>query len=97
MKLLLLSVLALVSIGGIAGCGDSGGPDPKVQTAMVDKAKTMREMFVKAGGDYDKLSAEDKAKWLKFCENDQNKAQDAWNGMKYGPGFKPAGARPPGQ
>jgi hypothetical protein len=79
-------VLACVAAIGLIGCGDSGGPDPKVETARVDTAREMRSYFDKVRGDYNQLSADDKAKYLKLFDGDQSRAESVWNQMKNGPG-----------
>jgi hypothetical protein len=81
----IVSILACVVATGLVGCGDSGGPDPKVESARVDKAREMRSYFDKAKGDYGQLSAEDKAQYLKLFNGDQARGESVWNQMKNGP------------
>jgi hypothetical protein len=80
MKRLLLFCLPFV----ILGCGDSGGPDQKVETARVSSAKDMRSYFDRAGGDYSKLSEADRASFLQLVGGSEENAQKAWNAMKSG-------------
>ena len=78
-----LSGFFLLALGVILlGCGPSGGPDPKVEEARVNKAVEMRKLFDKAGGDYTKLDATDKAKFDEMAGGD---GQKAFNEMKNGP------------
>jgi hypothetical protein len=86
MRTLLVCLLALF----IAGCGESGpAPDPKAETARLDKITDMRTIFDKSGGNYDSLSADDKAQFVKLAGGDEAKAMESWNLMKYGPAGKP--------
>lgn len=87
-----LFVVALAIAGSVvlSGCGSSG-PDTQVETERVDNAKQMRSIFDSAGGDYDKLSPEDKTKFVKIFGGDEAKAKHSWDAMKNGPSM-PAGA-----
>lgn len=87
-----LLVVFMAVVGGVmlSGCGSSG-PDAQVETERVDNAKQMRSIFDNAGGDYEKLSAEDKAKFVKIFGGDEAKAKHSWDAMKNGPSL-PAGA-----
>jgi hypothetical protein len=77
----------------LPGCGNSGGPDPKVESQRAENLGNMREYFTKANGNYDSLSAEDKAAFVKLCGGDQAKALTTWNAMKYGPSGPPKGGQ----
>jgi len=70
----------------LAGCHDSSGPDPKLETARVNKAQSMRSFFDKAQGNYDSLSGGDKAEFVQLCGGDEEKAMKVWNMMKTGSG-----------
>lgn len=87
LALLVFSFGSLIS----AGCGDSGGPDPKVESKRVVDLTAMRSFFDKVNGNYDDLSAEDKASFVKLCGGDEAKATTTWNAMKLGPGGPPKG------
>ena len=82
-----LPLALLFAVGLVAGCGDSGGPDPKVEKTRMNSAVGMRALFDKAGGDYEKLDATDKAAFEKFAGKD---AQATWNAMRNGPGGGPS-------
>lgn len=88
-KRLLPSIaLALIVPGAIlSGCGDSGGPNPKMEETRVNKAIEMRKLFDKAGGDYSKLDATDKASFDQMAGGDGQKAFDE---MKNGPSSAPS-------
>lgn len=76
--------MALGGVGfGIVGCGDSGGPDPKVETARVDQAVEMRKLFDNVGGDYAKLAPADKTKFETYAGGAEA-AKKTWDSMKYG-------------
>ncbi len=71
------SVCLLLLVVGIATSGCSGGNDPvKEAPAELDKrvetAKTIRELHDKSQGNYDSLSAEDKAKLDKVTGGEAN-------------------------
>jgi hypothetical protein len=94
MKPLNLSIacLALVGLGfSVVGCGDSGGPDPKKEEARLNSAVEMRKLFDKAGGDYAKLDATDKASFEKLAGG-AGEAEKTWNTMKNGSGANLAGS-----
>lgn len=81
---ILLPLLALGATGvATVGCGDSGGPDPKVEQARVDQALEMRKLFDKVGGDYAKLDPADKAAFEKYAGGAES-AQKTWTSMKFG-------------
>lgn len=86
-----LSILLTTLVAGalVVGCGESGGPDPKVESKRVVDLTAMRTIFDKANGNYESLSGTDKAEFLKLCGGDENKALTTWNAMKYGPGGPP--------
>lgn len=90
-----ISLLFLVLIGAAgliaAGCGDSGGPDMKVEETRVGKATEMRRLFDKSGGDYSKLDATDKATIDKLAGSSEE-AQKSFSEMKTGPSV---GSAPP--
>lgn len=101
MKVFKISFLLIVSMTATVatvGCGNSGGPDPKVEQARVDQAVEMRKLFDKVGGDYAKLDAADKAKFEKYVGGSPGDAEKTWATMKYGSGADvsapPQGARP---
>jgi len=77
-------ILASATVGfWIVGCGDSGGPNPKVEEARVNTAIEMRKLFDKAGGDYTKLDATDKATFDNYAGGPEA-AQKTWSMMKNG-------------
>lgn len=96
MKLQNLRILAIPFAAAVclalAGCDSGGGPDPKTEQVRMDKAVKMRALFDKAGGDYTKLDATDKADWEKMAGANP---EQIWNEMKQGPSAKASG--PPGQ
>ena len=87
-----LAVALAFGCGLLSGCSgsDKSGRDTSSQEKSVENAKTMRTLFDKVGGDFDKLSPEDKAAFIKLFENEA-KAMDTWNRMKSGPGGAPRG------
>lgn len=96
MKRILICSISAAMLGtmaiGIAGCGDSGGPEAQVDQGRVDKLTSIRTLFDKSKGDYNALSPADKAELLRLCDNDQAKVETTWNVMKTGP-VPPGGGR----
>ncbi len=87
----------MFALGGLflSGCGDSQGQDSAEQKKNLENAQTMRSYFDKAGGNYENLTAEDKAAYVKQCGSEE-KAQQNWNLMKSGPGAADRSAPPAG-
>jgi hypothetical protein len=84
-------LILLVAMGVGAGCGNSGGPDPKVEAVRRDTLTNLRSYYDRAGGDYARLSAADKAEFVRACGGEKQ-AEQTWALMKNG-----ATARPPNQ
>ncbi len=76
----LLVAFAIVPIT-LTGCSGDVKLDKDATIMDVDVATKSREYFDKAQGDYEKLSAEDKAAYLKLHGGDQNKADATWQIM----------------
>jgi hypothetical protein len=90
MRVAIVTMLAcLMASAFIAGCGESGGPDPKVVSQRLVDLTAMRSYYDKANGNFDSLSADDRAAFVKLCGGDEAKAMTTWNAMKYGPGGPP--------
>jgi hypothetical protein len=81
----------IVRLGGLAllllaaGCGEGGGPNPNVEAKRLAEATQRRALFDKAGGDYARLSAEDRAAFVRLHGGDDAKARQVWDVMKHGP------------
>jgi hypothetical protein len=89
MKVFKFSFLLIVSMTATlatVGCGNSSGPDPKVEQVRVDQAVEMRKLFDSVGGDYAKLDAASKAKFEKYVGGTPADAEKTWASMKYGSG-----------
>jgi hypothetical protein len=88
-----LFALALISAFTmvLAGCGSAPEADPKIESSRREAAVEMRAIFNKVNGNYESLSAEDKAAFLKLCNNDPKVVEQSWNGMKNGPGGSASG------
>lgn len=87
-KLRFLSIAIVVGVfamTAISGCGESGGPDAGVQAKSLDKVKTMRGIFDRAGGDWEKVADAEKAEFEKLAGGAEN-AKLNWDAMKFGPG-----------
>lgn len=65
----------------LVGCG-SDNPPIQRGTADVANAQEMRRIFDKNQGNYDGMSAEDKAAYLKASANGEEKAKKDWEAMK---------------
>ena len=72
---------------GLVGC--SGGETGKLDQGYMQNAeeigKSRREVFVKAGGDYNALTPEDKKTYLDSFKGDETQAQKFWDFMKNPP------------
>jgi hypothetical protein len=77
MKQFLLPLIVIFAIG----CGEPA-PDAKVETERLDSAKQMRTLFDGAGGDYNRLSATDKAAYIKSFGGNEENAKRMWETMK---------------
>lgn len=81
----------------LAGCADSatGKVDEDYMKNAEATGKARREVFVKTGGDYDKLDAADKAAYLKTFNGDEANAKRFWDLMKNPPSSAaPSGVDP---
>jgi hypothetical protein len=75
-------LVALISIGGMNGCG-SGGPQA-VETASKDEVAKMaqlRSIYDSVGGDYSKLSEDQKKQFLDYSKGSQSQVDSMWNVM----------------
>ncbi len=85
LSLLALGLAMVAGIGG--GCQPEGGPiDPAYLKSAEETGKVNREIFVKAGGDYDKMTPEDRTRFLANFKNDEAQAKRFWDLMKNPPG-----------
>ena len=84
-----LSCVAVSST--MVGCG-SGTPPPVTQAsqAQVDNAVKMRELFVKANGNFDSLSPEDKTAYNQLAGSEAA-GQAQWKTMSTHPPAAPSG------
>lgn len=84
-------LLCVAVFSTVVGCG-SGTPPPVAQASQtqIDNAVKMRELFVKANGNYDSLSAEDKAAYVKLAGSEAA-GQAQWKTMSSHPAT-PGGA-----
>lgn len=76
----------------VMGC--SSGPPELDKQYMESAAKTgqdVRAMFDRAGGDYSKLTPDEKAGYVKSFSGNEKAAQEFWAKMKSGN----VGSRPP--
>lgn len=86
----------IVSASLAAGCkgGDEGGPKP--DAAVVNTGTQMRTYFDNAHGDYNALSATDRAAFVKLFNGDEKRAQEVWTVMKNGSSPRAGSAAPGG-
>lgn len=79
------------------GCGPDTSPateDPKVTQARVNTATEIRGYFDKSGGDYDKLSPEDKTKVNALMGGTEESARKGFGRMGGGGAAAPTGGVP---
>jgi hypothetical protein len=80
-KPFLISLAFLALSLSLSGCG--AGPQP-IDEGFVANAQTLRQVFDSVGGDYSKVSAEDRAKLLKLYPDEQT-LQNVWKSMQNPP------------
>lgn len=91
LTLVALSVVAPAFTSALSGC-DTSGPKPgPVDPVRVDKAQQMRAILDKVDGDWDKLTPEDRTKFIQLTGLDDEKAKNWWVTMKYGLNGPPPG------
>ncbi|MFM9872696.1 MAG: hypothetical protein ACKVQS_04425 [Fimbriimonadaceae bacterium] len=78
---IMLMALAMVIPAALTGCGSDTKLDTQATIMDVDVAKNSRTMFDKYGGDYTKLTPEDKATYLEYYKGDEEKAKKIWDLM----------------
>jgi hypothetical protein len=86
-----LIILVLAAQLGVLGCsGGSKDPlnDPDYLKKSEEQGKEKRQIFLRSNGDYEKMSAEDRTKFLSFFENEED-AKAFWGVMKSPPGGAP--------
>lgn len=95
-SLALVGLLCVAASATTAGCGNKDAPATVVQASQtqIDNAVKMREYFVKAGGKYESLSAEDKAAYVKLA-GDEAAGQAQWQTMSKNPSSAPSASGDP--
>ena len=88
-RIIAISLSLGIVAASLTGCGSSGGPDPKMETARLNKAQDMRSYFEKAHGNFDQLSSGDRVNFVQLCGGDEAKAKQTWEMMRGGPGGAP--------
>lgn len=84
-SLVIASLLAVVVASTVAGCGPGAPPAVgQASQTQVDNAVKMRATFVKANGNYDSLSAEDKEAYIKLAGSEAA-GQAQWKEMSKNP------------
>lgn len=71
----------------LIGCGSTGGDTVDKDYLKNAEAigKQRREIFLRAGTEYDKMSAEDKKSYLDSFDGNEDNAKKFWDLMKYPP------------
>ena len=79
--ILIATVAAMSAVGAVSGCGSgSDKPQSIASPERVNQLVEMRQIFDKSGGNWDGLSAEDKAKYTQLAGDDA-KAKMYWDKM----------------
>lgn len=78
-------ILPIFAIFALAGCADDVTLDKEANIMPVDYAKQAREIFDKYAGNYESLTPQDKERYLKLFENDEEKGRKIWDLMKNPP------------
>ena len=94
----LLLVAACAVVSSLAGCGsgNSGEPDKQYMASAAEMGKDAKALYAKTGGDYSKLSPEEKKRYLGYFSGIEKNATDFWAKMKTG-NFGPSSAANPPQ
>jgi hypothetical protein len=81
-------LIATIAVLGAVGCSSSGTQtlDQDYMKNAEAWGKTRKEVFDRSGGDYDKLSAEDKKAYLDTFNGDEAQARKYWELIKNPPG-----------
>lgn len=89
--------IALALAGSLLaiGCGDTPAPEAMGGEDGVARMTEMRGLYDKVKGDWNALTAEDKAAFTKLAGDDA-KAQKLWATMSGPPGAGPGSSGPPG-
>jgi len=90
-----IAALGFVGLVATSGCsGDSGKPQSIASEERVQEIVEMRKIYDKSGGNWDALSAEDKAAYIKLA-GDEQKAKTMWTTMSTPMGSEPNTAAAP--
>lgn len=84
--------LIFLAIFAVIGCDDGGGPDAKVEDNRMEQAKLLRSTFDKVGGNFDKMTPDEKAEILKIYKGNESDAKRAWSMMQAGGLAGPSGS-----
>lgn len=84
--------LVFLAIFAVIGCDSGGGPDTKVEENRMEQAQLLRSTFDKVGGNFDKMTPEEKAEILKIYKGDENNARRAWSMLQAGGLAGPSGS-----
>jgi hypothetical protein len=87
------AVLAVVSMAGMAGCGEGPQPVDKQVDQAQSEIATLGAAAKAAGGDYNKLSQADKDKFLARVQGNEAQAAQMVSQMGGGGGPRGPGAK----
>ncbi len=76
------TILCIIILGSVLGCGSGSAPNPKVETQRVESAQKMRAAFIRVNGDYEQLSSTEKDEFVKMFNGKESDAKQAWSFMK---------------
>lgn len=82
--------LVLMGAWALSGCAPDPTPEGAAAIMSVDAAKETRQIFDRAGGNWDALTPADKARLIEL-NNTEEQAQQTWELMKNPPGATPSG------
>lgn len=86
--LILMILGTQLCLVGCSGGGKDPLNDPDYLKKSEEQGKEKRQIFLRSGGEYDKMSSEDRTKFLSFFENEED-AKAFWGIMKNPPGGAP--------
>jgi hypothetical protein len=85
MRYLILFLL----MAAIVGCDGQPAPSAAQESKRTESAQAMRSIYDKVGGDYSKLTPEDKAAYLKNFKGNEQDGERMWTFMKSGSSTPP--------
>jgi hypothetical protein len=85
-KTLGLVLITTIALGFVAGCGSDVPPVEVASKQDVNKMTDLRKFYDSAGGDYSKLTEDQKKQFLDFTKGNQSAVDNLWRTMGFNKG-----------